>query len=208
MKNTKVIEHPVMSEKLARLRNKDTTTSDFRRTMHELSILLAYECTHDLKLTDVEIETPITKAKVKNIGEDLIVSAIMRAGNGMLDAFMDILPFARAGHIGIYRDKFIDNTVEYYFKLPENSENSRVILLDPLVATGSTVIASVERLIQYGVGRIQLATILISEHAIERIHKYHPNLEIVCVSIEKETTKDGYLVPGMGDAGNRLFGTK
>ncbi len=208
MKNVNIISHPVVIDKLSILRDKETTDREFRRVLGDLSTLLAYECTRDLKLFDKEIETPVAKTHAQRISEEVILVSILRAGNGMLEAFMDMLPFARAGHIGIYRDKFINNTVEYYFKIPENSAGKRTIVLDPLIATGDTALASVDRLKQYGIEDISFCSVIISSESIQKIHSKHPDVKFYCVSVEKELTPEGYLIPGIGDAGNRLYKTK
>lgn len=208
MKNVNIINHPVIVDKLSVLRDKETSDREFRKVLGDLSTLLAYECTRDLKTFEKEIETPMAKTKVERVAEEVIVISILRAGNGMLEAFLDMLPFARAGHIGIYRDKFINNTVEYYFKIPDNSAGKRVFVLDPLIATGDTALASVDRLKQYGVENINFCSVIASTQAIEKIHNSHPEVKFFCVSVEKELTSEGYLLPGIGDAGNRLYKTK
>lgn len=208
MENVNIINHPVVIDKLSVLRNKETSDREFRRVLGDLSTLLAYECTRDLSLFEKEIETPMSKTMARRIAEEVIIVSILRAGNGMLEAFLDMLPFARAGHIGIYRDKFINNTVEYYFKIPENSAGKRVIVLDPLIATGDTALASVDRLKQYGIDNISFCSVIVSSQSIQKIHKHHPEVKFYCVSVEKELTPEGYLLPGIGDAGNRLYKTK
>lgn len=208
MNNVYLINHPVAQHKLSILRDKTTSDLEFRKVLGEISTILAYESTSTMETSEVEIETPIIKTVVPKIKDDIVLCSILRAGNGMLDSYMDMLPFARAGHIGIYRDKFINNTVEYYFKIPENSEGKTVILLDPLIATGDTVLACIDRLKQYGVGKIIMSCVIVSLEGIKKIHHFHPDVEFYCLSIEKEITNDGYLVPGIGDAGDRLYKTK
>ena len=154
------IKHPIIQHKLAFLRDKNTDSAEFRRIIIELTKFLAFEATKDLSLESSEIETPITKATVQKIVDPPVVVSIMRAGNGMIDSMLTLLPFCPAGHIGIYRDKFINNTVEYYFKLPDNVQGKNILLVDPLLATGDTAIASIDRLKQYEVGSIKLLTIL------------------------------------------------
>jgi uracil phosphoribosyltransferase len=155
-----------------------------------------------------EIETPLAKMKVDRIVSVPVVVSIMRAGNGMLDGVLSMIPFASAGFIGIYRDKFVNTTVEYYFKMPSDIKGRTAILCDPLIATGDTISAAIERLKSYEVKKIQIMAILVSQHALERLQKAHPDVEIYAVNIEKEMNNDGYLVPGLGDAGDRLFQTK
>lgn len=206
----KVIEinHPLIEHKLAFLRDKTTDSAEFRRIIVELTKLVGYEATKDLKLVETEIETPISKAKVKKIANPPVVVSIMRAGNGMMESMLNLLPFSSAGHIGIYRDKFIDNTVEYYFKLPEDVVGKEILLIDPLLATGDTAIASIDRLKQYKVGNIKLLTILTCAEGTGRVHNFHPDVEIYTLSAKEELNEKGYLVPGLGDAGDRLFNTK
>lgn len=208
MKNVNIINHPLVEHKLGFLRDKNTDSSEFRRIVAELSRFLAYEATKDLNTDFTEVETPIAKTKVNRIVDAPVVVSIMRAGNGMLDALLTALPFCSAGHIGIYRDKFINNTVEYYFKLPENVSSKKILLADPLLATGDTAVASIDRLKQYGVGEIKFLTILSCDVGIKRVHQFHPDVEIYTLGVEKELNEKGYLVPGLGDAGDRLFGTK
>lgn len=162
-------DHPVLADKLAKLRDKNTDSFTFRTTMREVSKLLAYEATRDLHLKEVELETPVSKCRCYQIKESPMCISILRAGEGMLAGVLETIPQASAGHIGIYRDKFINNTVEYYFKMPENCKDRPVLLLDPLVATGDTVLASIERLKQYEVGKIKLLCLLISAQGIERV---------------------------------------
>ena len=206
MKVTEV-KHPILRHKLTLLRDKDTDPGNFRRVMGEMSRLLAYEVMRDLETKFVEVETPLEKTKSEVIGEDLIVVSILRAGNGMLDGVLQMLPFARAGHIGMYRDKFIKTTVEYYFKLPENVKGKRILVLDPMLATAGTVTAAIDRLKQYDVGQIRFACIVASPAGIERLNKEHPDVDIFCLSVERTLDEHNYILPGLGDAGDRLFGT-
>lgn len=207
LSNVTVIEHPIIAHKLGILRNKNTTSHEFRQLFDELGQILAYESTRDLKLTSATVETPMETAKVQRIGEQVIVATILRAAEGILPAFMQMLPFAQFGHIGIYRDKFMNQTVEYYFKLPKEVSGKRVLLLDPLLATGDTCLAAIERLKQYGVGRIRVITLLSSKLGLRKVLEQHPDVEIFTLSIEKGLDERGYLLPGLGDAGDRLFGT-
>jgi uracil phosphoribosyltransferase len=201
------IKHPLIDHKLGFLRDKNTSSDEFRRIVTELTKFLAFEATKDLQTTSVKIETPITATEVKRIKQPPVVVTIMRAGNGMLESMLTLLPFCSAGHIGIYRDKFINNTVEYYFKLPENVKGRDILLVDPLLATGDTAIASIDRLKQYEVGKIKMLTILTCKEGIERLHHFHDDVEIFTLSSTEELNDKGYLVPGLGDAGDRLFGT-
>ncbi len=205
----RVISHPLLKHKLGYLRDKRTNSGEFRELVREISSLLAYEAMRDWKeMTTLEIETPIAKAKVERITQAPVVVSIMRAGNGMLESVLSVIPFASAGFIGIYRDKFIHNTVEYYFKMPEDIKGRMAILCDPLVSTADTMIAAIDRLKSYEVKEIKILTILLSDFAQKRIQHFHPDVEIFTLEIEKEINELGYLVPGLGDAGDRLYQTK
>jgi len=204
-----VLDHPLLRHKLGYLRDKNTISSDFRELVKEISRILAHEVMRDWKeMSLVAIETPIAPTKVERITNPPVVVSIMRAGNGMLDPVLSMIPFASAGFIGIYRDRFINNTVEYYFKMPADIKGKLAILCDPLVATADTMIAAIDRLKSYEVEKIKILTILMSQTAIERIHHFHPDVDIFTLNIEKEMTEEGYLVPGLGDAGDRLYQTK
>jgi uracil phosphoribosyltransferase len=207
MKNVTVIEHPILQHKLGLLRNKRATPHEFRQLFNELGSVLAYECTRDLKLQNVSIETPMEKTTVKKIGEGIIVATVLRAAEGMLPAFMQMLPFAQFGHIGIYRDKFMNQTVEYYFKLPQEVAGKKLILIDPLLATGDTCLAAIDRLKQYGVGPIRVVTLLTARVGLTKVLEAHPDVQIFTLSVERALNDKGYLLPGLGDAGDRLFGT-
>lgn len=201
------INHPVIKHKLSILRDKNTNSSSFRRGMQEIGRYLAYQVTKDLELEEVEIETPFVKTKAQKVSNPPVVISIMRSGNGLLDGVLEALPFARAGHIGIYRDKFIKNTVEYYFKVPDNAKGREVIVLDPLIATGDTIVAVVDRLKQYDVGKIKVLALLAAPEGLERLHYFHEDVEVCVVNIENGLNENGYLLPGLGDAGDRLYNT-
>ncbi len=204
-----VIDHPLLRHKLGYLRDKKTDSYEFRELTKEISRILAYEVMRDWSdLESVDIETPIAKAKIERIVKPPVVVSILRAGNGMLDAVLSMIPFASAGFIGIYRDKFIHNTVEYYFKLPADVKGKTAIVCDPLISTADTMIAAIDRLKAFDVGKIKILSILVSDFAIKKIQHFHPEVEIYAVNIEKEINDLGYLVPGLGDAGDRLFQTK
>lgn len=202
------LDHPVLKHKLGYLRDKESTTQVFRETLKELSQLMAYEVMRDSNVERIDVKTPIAKAKVDRITKSPIVVSILRAGNTMQEAIVDIMPFCSAGHIGIYRDKFIHNTVEYYFKLPKNCEGQEILLVDPLMATGDTAVASLDRLKQYKVGKIKFMTVITCTQAVKKIHQFHPDVEIYTINLDNELTAEGYLIPGIGDAGDRLFKTK
>jgi len=209
MKKFHHINHPILRHKLGLLRDKNTSAFEFRELVKEISKILAYEAMRDWDQFEiVEIETPITKTKVEKIKNAPIAVSVMRAGNPVQEAVLSMLPFASAGHIGIYRDKFINNTVEYYFKLPENHIGKTILLCEPLLATADTSIAAVDRLKNYEVGKIKLLSILVSEKGLEKLHHFHPDVEVYAINMEKEINEKGYLVPGLGDAGDRIYGTK
>lgn len=202
-----VVGHPVVQHKLSMLRDESTTPAAFRLMLEEISEFLAYEVTKDLKTSLIKVQTPMAKADGELISEKIILIPIMRAGSGMLEGMLRILPFAAVGHVGIYRDKFIKNTVEYYFRLPKNAKGKRVIMLDPLLATGDTACAAIDRLKQYEVGPIQYVCLLAAPQGLKKVQILHPDVEIYTLSIEKGLDKNGYILPGLGDAGDRLFGT-
>jgi uracil phosphoribosyltransferase len=207
MEQVTVINHPVLQHKLSFLRDKNTEPAEFRRITKEVSKYIVYEATKDLKMEKMSISTPLADAQVDRIVDPPIVVSVMRAGNGMLDSILEVLPFAGAGHIGIYRDKFIKNTVEYYFKIPNNSKGKTVLLLDPLIATGDTAIACIDRLKNYEVGEIRFLSLLSSKKGLEDVISAHPDVKIFTLGIDTEMNEKGYIIPGLGDAGDRLFKT-
>ncbi len=176
MKNVNVINHPLLQHKLGYLRDKNTHSAEFRELMKEIGRMLAYEAMRDWdSMEEVSVETPIAKAQVKRLKNPPVVVSVMRAGNGLLDAVLSMIPVASAGFIGIYRDKFIHNTVEYYFKLPADVKGRRVLLCDPLIATADTMLAAIDRLKSYQVGKIEVLSVLVSDHALKRLEQYHPD---------------------------------
>lgn len=207
-KNLTIIQHPLMQHMLGELRDKKTDSLKFRRLVNEAGRFLAYEATKNYNLTRKQIETPMTKTEVDYIENNPVVVSIMRAGNGMLDGILAMLPFASAGHIGIYRDKFINNTVEYYFKLPVDVKEREILLADPMLASGDTAVACVDRLKKYDVGKIKLLSILTSKPGVEKLHHFHPDVEIYCIGNDTELNENAYIIPGLGDAGDRLYQTK
>lgn len=207
MKNLVLVDHPIVRHTLTKLRDKNSDCATFRRAMNEISRLIAYEATRDLKTDLIGIETPLAKMKSEKVLDWPVVVSIMRAGNGMLDGLLEMMPFAAAGHIGIYRDKFINNTVEYYFKMPSDVKGKHMFLADPLLATGDTVVACVDRLKQFDVGPIAILCILCSKHGLEKLFHFHPDVMVYAVSVEPEMNEQGYLIPGLGDAGDRIYKT-
>lgn len=208
MKNLILVDHPIVRHSLTQLRDKNTESPAFRRRLNEIARLIAYEASRDLTTRPVEIETPLAKMKGENIANNPVIVSIMRAGNGMLDGLLSMMPFAAAGHIGIYRDKFIHNTVEYYLKLPNDIKGKQIFLADPLLATGDTAVACVDRLKQFEVGPITLLCVLVSKRGLELLNHFHPDVKVYAVSVEPEMNESGYLIPGLGDAGDRIYMTQ
>lgn len=208
-KKVNIVRHPLLKHKLGHLRDKNTNSNDFREITKEISKILAYEAMREWnQFETIDIETPISKTKVEKIKNPPVVVSILRAGNGMLDAVLSMIPISSAGFIGIYRDKFIHNTVEYYFKMPENIKGKEILLCDPLIATADTIVAAIDRLKQYEVGAIKILSLITSKNGLERLHYFHPDVEVFTVEVEEQINELGYLVPGLGDAGDRLFQTK
>ena len=203
-----VLEHPLVQDKLTQLRDRNTTPEHFRRLVVELSQFLVYEMARNLKTTEVKVETPLQKTKGLRLNEKVILVPIMRAGLAMLEGASKVLPSAAIGHIGIYRDKFVqDTTVEYYFRLPKDVEGQRVVLLDPMLATGETMVAALTRLKERNIGPVSLLTLLCSQPGVEKVTKAFKDVEIFTLSLEKKLDKNGYILPGVGDAGDRIYGT-
>lgn len=209
MAQVHVMDHPLIVHKLSLMRDKFTGPKEFREAVEEISTLLCYEATRDLPLKEVEIETPIARTKVRYIsGKKLAVVAILRAGLGMVDGVLDLIPNAKIGHIGLYRDPETLQPVEYYCKLPTDIAERDVIIVDPMLATGGSAIAAVQFLKNYGVKNIKMLSILAVPESIEVLQAEHPDVEIYCAAIDEKLNDKGYIVPGVGDAGDRLFGTK
>ena len=209
MAQVHVMDHPLIVHKLSLMRDKYTGSKEFREAVEEISSLLCYEATRDLPLKEVEIETPIAHAKFRYIsGKKLAVVCILRAGLGMVDGILDLIPSAKIGHIGLYRDPDTLQPVEYYCKLPNDIESRDVIVVDPMLATGGTANAAIQFLKNYGVKNIKLLSILAVPESISVIQEQHPDVDIYCAAIDEKLNDKGYIVPGVGDAGDRLFGTK
>ena len=202
-----VLTHPILQHNLTKLRDETTQPVHFRRVLEQLSALMAYEITRDISVTAKDVKTPVAETQGSVVDDDIVIVSIMRAGNGMLDGLLRMLPFSRVGHIGIYRDKFVNNTVEYYFRLPDHVRGRNILLADPLIATGDTAVASIDRLKEYGVGRIRFVSLLVSPQGLTKLYEHHPDVEVFTLSVEEGLTGAGYIVPGIGDAGDRLYGT-
>ena len=208
-KNVFVFDHPLIQHKISLLRDKNTNTKDFRELIDEVSMLMVYEFTRELPMTEIEIETPIAKTKTKVLSDKPItIVPILRAGLGMVDGVQRLLPNTRVGHIGLYRDHETHQPVEYYCKMPGDIADSTVIIVDPMFATGGSAIATVDYLKGRGCTDLRLACIIASEYATERMASEHPDVPVFCAAVDKEMNEDMYIVPGLGDAGDRIFGTK
>ena len=204
-----VIDHPLVQHKLSLMRSKETSTSTFRNLLREISMLLAYEVCRDFPTTSVAIETPIAPTMAPLLdGKKIVLVSILRAGNGILDGMLQILPSARVGHIGLYRDPKTMAAVEYYFKVPDSMTDRDAIVVDPMLATGNSAIAAVDRLKATGPRTIKFVCLLTCPEGIRVFHATHPDVPIYTASIDERLNDKGYIVPGLGDAGDRLFGTK
>ncbi len=209
MENVFVFDHPLIQHKISLMRDKRTTTKEFRELVSEVAMLMAYEVTRDLPLQEVEIETPVAIAKTKVLaGKKLALVPILRAGLGMVDGMLNLLPMAKVGHIGLYRDPKTLEPVEYYCKLPEDSIERELVVLDPMLATGGSASAAVGFLKQKGIKNIKFMCLIAAPEGIERLHRDHPDVPIFCAAKDLRLNDHAYIVPGLGDAGDRLFGTK
>ena len=204
-----IVEHPLLQHKLSILRNKQTGTKEFRDLVGEIATLLCYEATRDLPLEEVEIETPITMAKTKVLaGRKLALVPILRAGMGMLDGMLTLLPAAKVGFIGLYRDEETLQPVEYFCKLPKDIAERDVLVLDPMLATGGSATAAITMLKEKGAKKIHFMCIIASPEGIEKMHEVHPDVDVFVGALDDHLNEHGYIVPGLGDAGDRIFGTK
>lgn len=204
-----VIDHPLVQHKLTIMRKKDTSTAGFRRLLREISTLLCYEVTRELALTHEDIETPLAQMDAPVLaGKKLVFASILRAGNGLLEGMLDLVPSARVAHIGLYRDHDTLQAVEYYFKAPEDISDRLVIVVDPMLATANSSIAAVEKLKERGAHNIRFLCLLAAPEGVEAFGKAHPNVPIFTASIDSHLNEKGYIVPGLGDAGDRMYGTK
>ena len=209
MSNVHVIDHPLVQHKLTLMRKKDASTNSFRRLLGELSTLMAYEVTRDMPLQDIEIETPLERMTGKVIdGKKLVLVSILRAGNGFLDGMLNVVPGARVGHIGLYRDPATLQAVEYYFKMPTGMNERDVIVVDPMLATGHSAVAAIDRLKALAPRSIKFLCLLAAPEGIRTLHASHPDVPIFTAAIDRELNDHGYILPGLGDAGDRIFGTK
>ncbi len=204
-----VVDHPLVAHKLTLMRDKGTSTKSFRELLREISHLLCYEATRDLELTDVDIETPLGPMRARKLeGKKLVFAPILRAGMGLLEGMLDLVPSARVAHVGLYRDPATLQPVEYYFKAPEDVADRTVIVLDPMLATANSACAAVERLKRAGARRILFVCLLAAPEGIRRFRDEHPDVPVYTAAIDSHLNDHGYIVPGLGDAGDRMYGTK
>ena len=208
-KQVKVINHPLLQHKLTIMRKYDTSTVKFRTLMTEISMLLAYEVTRDLEIEYEEIQTPLAKMRSPVLkGKKLVFVSILRAGNGIVEGMLQLVPSARIGHIGLYRDPKTLEPVEYYFKLPEHTHDRDVIVVDPMLATGNSAIAAVNEIKAFNPKSIKFLCLLAAPEGLEAFHQEHPDVPIITAAIDEALNEQGYVIPGLGDAGDRLYGTK
>ncbi len=204
-----VLDHPLIQHKLSILRNKNTPVKEFRELVGEISALMCYEATRNLPMKEVEVETPVATAKVKVLaGKKLAIVPILRAGVGMVDAMVDLIPSAKIGHIGLFRDPETHEPVKYYCKMPNDVAERKVFIVDPMLATGGSAIAAISFVKEYGVKNITLMDIIAAPEGVEAVRKAHPDVDIFVASVDEKLNEHAYIVPGLGDAGDRIFGTK
>jgi uracil phosphoribosyltransferase len=209
MDGVTVINHPLVQHKLTIMRKKETSTAGFRRLLREISTLLCYEVTRDLELTMETIETPLVEIEAPVLeGKKLVFASILRAGNGLLEGMLDLVPSARVAHIGVYRDHETLEAIEYYFKAPEDVSNRLIIVVDPMLATGNSSIASIDKLKERGARNIRFLCLLAAPEGLRNFQAAHPDVPIYTASIDSHLNEQGYIVPGLGDAGDRMYGTK
>ncbi len=209
MGNVTVIDHPLVQHKLSLMRRRDTDTARFRLLLREISLLLGYEVTRDLATEDRSIETPLAETRAPFLtGKKLVLVSILRAGNGLLEGMLDLIPSARVGHVGIYRDPETLLAMEYYFKVPDDLGDRPVIVLDPMLATGNSAVAAVSRLKEASARDIKMACLLAAPEGIEAFHSAHPDVAVFTAAVDERLDDHGYIVPGLGDAGDRLYGNK
>jgi uracil phosphoribosyltransferase len=204
-----LIEHPLVQHKLTLMRQKELSTSSFRRLLHEISMLMAYEVTRDMPTRLIDIETPLAPMRSPVIeGRKTVFVVIMRAGNGFLDGMLEVVPGARVGHVGLYRDPKTLVAVEYYFKMPHGMHERDAIVLDPMLATGNSAVAAVDRIKETGPRSIRFVSLLATPQGLQNLHRHHPDVPVYTAAVDLGLDDQGYIVPGLGDAGDRLFGTK
>ncbi|MCO5133401.1 MAG: uracil phosphoribosyltransferase [Phyllobacteriaceae bacterium] len=209
MKSLTVVDHPLVQHKLTIMRDKETSTGSFRRLLREISLLLCYEVTRDLALTTKEIETPLGPMQAPTIaGKKLVFASILRAGNGLLEGMLDLVPSARVAHVGLYRDHDTLEAIEYYFKAPDDLDDRLVIVVDPMLATANSATAAIEKLKERGATNIRFLCLLAAPEGIAAFQKAQPDVPIFTAAVDSHLNEKGYIVPGLGDAGDRMYGTK
>lgn len=209
MDGVKVIDHPLVQHKLTIMRKKETSTASFRRLLREISTLLCYEVTRDLELTEVEIDTPLEPMQAPIlVGKKLVFASILRAGNGLLEGMLDLVPAARVAHIGIYRDHETLQPVEYYFKAPQDLSDRLTIVVDPMLATANSSVAAIAKLKERGARDLRFVCLLAAPEGIANFTSAHPDVPVFTAAIDSHLNEKGYIVPGLGDAGDRMYGTK
>lgn len=209
MQNVTVVEHPLVQHKLTIMRNKETSTASFRRLLNEIAHLLCYEVTRNLPVEDIEIETPLEVTMAPKLkGKKLVFASILRAGNGLLEGMLDLVPSARVAHIGLFRDPETLQPVEYYFKAPSDVADRLVIVVDPMLATANSAIAAVDRLKRRGANDLRFLCLLAAPEGIAAFGKAHPDVPIFTAAIDSHLNEKGYIMPGLGDAGDRMYGTR
>ena len=209
MNNVTVVAHPLIQHKLTIMRDKETSIAGFRRLLREIAHLMCYEVTRDLELEMIPIETPLEKMESPALkGKKLVFASILRAGNGLLEGMLDLVPAARVAHIGIYRDHETLQPVEYYFKAPSHLDDRLVIVVDPMLATGNSAIAAIDRLKRRGANKLRFLCLLAAPEGVEKFTHEHPDVPVFTAAIDSHLNDNGYIVPGLGDAGDRMYGTK
>jgi uracil phosphoribosyltransferase len=209
MENVVTVDHPLVQHKLTLMREKSTSTKGFRQLMREIATLLCYEVTRDLALDPVDIETPMMPMQARTLsGKKLVFAPILRAGMGLIEGMLDLVPSARVAHIGLYRDPESLVAVEYYFKSPTDLADRLVIAVDPMLATGNTAVAAIDRLKEHGASDLRFVCLLATQVGIANLHSHHPEIRVWTAAIDAQLNDHGYILPGLGDAGDRLYGTR
>ena len=204
-----IMDHPLIQHKIGYIRRVDTGTKDFRQTISEIAMLICYEATRDLQLTDVDIQTPICKTTVKELkGKKMAIIPILRAGLGMVDGVLELIPAAKVGHIGLYRDPETHEPVEYYCKLPADCAEREVFVVDPMLATGGSAVAAIQLLKDKGCKKIHFMCIIAAPEGVKKMQEAHPDVDMYVGALDEKLNENAYIVPGLGDAGDRIFGTK
>lgn len=208
MGNFQVVDHPLIQHKLTIIRDKETGTKYFREVVNEIARLLAYEVSREMPLEDVEIETPLVKTTQKRLaGKKVVIVPILRAGLGMVDGMLDLIPAARVGHVGMYRDEDTMEPVEYFVKMPTGLEDRQMLVVDPMLATGGSAVAAIDALKRRGANDIKFVCLVAAPEGVKELQDHHPDVDIYTASLDEKLNENGYILPGLGDAGDRLYGT-